>query len=156
MRRTLAIGAMLSLLVVPSVASGENSRRADCTIRGTSGADDLRGTDARDVICGLGGDDEIRGRDGNDLLLGGPGDDDIGGDRDNDLIKGGTGSDNLSPGSGADRMKGGDGPEFCLWGGDGHGDDVVDGGAGRDRYTADPGDRVISAEEQTGACPPRV
>jgi RTX calcium-binding nonapeptide repeat (4 copies)/WD40-like Beta Propeller Repeat len=46
-----------------------------CRIAGTRGADNLRGTDLRDILHGLGGDDRISGRGGNDDLFGGPGDD---------------------------------------------------------------------------------
>ncbi|MGH3088823.1 MAG: calcium-binding protein, partial [Rubrobacteraceae bacterium] len=88
-----------------------------CTITGTEGDDVLRGTPGRDVICGLGGNDTIRG-------LGG-----------NDVIYGDAGNDRIFGQGGNDRLKAKDGVR---------GNDLANGGSGRDRCAADPRDRRVS------------
>lgn len=60
------------------------------TINGTTGNDELLGTDQNDVINGLAGDDRLFGGDGNDRLFGGPGFDRFWGGAGNDLIDGGA------------------------------------------------------------------
>ena len=52
-------------------------RQSPCTIVGTDGPDDLRGTPESDVVCGFGGRDRLRGLAGNDVLYGGPGEDSL-------------------------------------------------------------------------------
>lgn len=76
-----------------------------CTIRGTDGPDQLRGTPGNDVICGLGGDDLLRGRGGRDRLIGGPGDDLLRGAGGDDLLIGGPGRDTGNGGVGSDRCR---------------------------------------------------
>jgi uncharacterized repeat protein (TIGR01451 family) len=82
---------------------------ATCTITGTAGADTLRGTPGRDVICGRGGNDSIRGANGNDLLIGGDGDDSLDGDAGDDWLIGGRGRDSLRGAAGTDRCETGEG-----------------------------------------------
>jgi hypothetical protein len=128
--------------------------KANCTLRGTAGADVLRGTPRRDVICGLGGADIIDAGAGNDVVLGGDGTDRIAGDagrdrlyggRGRDVIVGGDRGDVLLGGDGGDRLRGGTGRDRVHGeqGGDtlrgDAGGDVLLGGPGRDRVRAGAG-----------------
>lgn len=63
------------------------------TINGTTGNDDLIGSDSEDVLYGGGGADRMNGGKGRDTLYGGVG---------NDTLRGGQGADILSGGDGAD------------------------------------------------------
>ena len=89
-RRVLLIMATMGLgvLLLGGVALAD-------TIDGTSGPDDLVGTDKDDVIHGSGGKDYISGLAGPDLLYAGAGNDTVVGRDGNDRIYGNTGSDML-------------------------------------------------------------
>jgi RTX calcium-binding nonapeptide repeat (4 copies) len=89
-RRILLIMATMGLGVL--LASGV--ALAD-TIDGTSGSDDLVGTDNDDVIYASGGADYVSGLAGPDLLYAGAGNDTVVGRDGNDRIYGNTGSDEL-------------------------------------------------------------
>jgi Ca2+-binding RTX toxin-like protein len=65
------------------------------TIDGTSGADDLVGTDQDDVIHASGGADYVSGLAGPDLLYAGAGNDTVVGRDGNDRIYGNAGTDML-------------------------------------------------------------
>ena len=65
------------------------------TIDGTSGPDDLVGTDKDDVIHASGGNDYISGLAASDVLYAGAGNDTVVGREGNDHIYGNTGSDTL-------------------------------------------------------------
>jgi Ca2+-binding RTX toxin-like protein len=65
------------------------------TIDGTSGPDDLVGTDQEDVIHASGGADYVSGLAAPDLLYAGAGNDTVVGREGNDRIYGNTGSDVL-------------------------------------------------------------
>ncbi len=87
------------------------------TILGTEEADDLRGSNQRDVILALGGDDRVDGRGGNDVICGGAG---------RDLIKGGPGHDKVfGGGDGRSEQRNADGVRLMVG-------DVVQGGPGDD------------------------
>jgi RTX calcium-binding nonapeptide repeat (4 copies) len=156
-----------------SVDSSTPSPRGgpECTIVGTAGDDQLRGTRRDDVICALAGGDDVWGRGGNDTLLLGPGRDSGKGGVGEDVIRGGAGTDDVGFGGypGNDRMFGGGGIDFlvdwsgldllsggpehdCLNAGDGEGGDVIRGGGGRDFWSADNGDRVFTVEVEEIAC----
>jgi len=75
----------------------------DCTITGTKGTDNLRGTERRDVICAKGGDDTVIALGGNDIVRGGNGNDGA------DELYGGRGRDVLVGGDGKDKLVGGPG-----------------------------------------------
>jgi hypothetical protein len=109
-----------------------NSDPRGCTITGTRGDDQLRGTSRDDVICGLGGDDRIDGGGGDDAVFGDAGD---------DAIDGGTGEDTLYGGGGDDRLAGGDS------------DDVLSGGPGDDRLAGGAGADHHEGGEGTNRCP---
>jgi Ca2+-binding RTX toxin-like protein len=179
MRKTLLLIPVVALaLTVPTPSRGTGRDLSDedltggavasrpaCTIRGTSGNDDLRGTRGDDVICAGPGDDEVFGAAGNDLMYLGAGNDVFRGGRGNDTIYGGRGPDSGQGGPGDDRMFGGPHADSTIWdwagddlvaGGrgndvcldllDGRSGDQIRGGPGRDLYEADPGDEVRSAE----------
>lgn len=74
------------------------------TIVGTSGSNEIHGTNHRDVIAGLGGNDDIEARGGNDLVCGGRGNDDMEGNR---------GADRLIGNRGFDEAEGGPGNDVC-------------------------------------------
>ena len=89
-RRALLIMAtvMLGVLLLGGVALAD-------TIDGTSGPDDLVGTDKDDVIHASGGADYVSGLAGPDLLYAGAGNDTVVGRDGNDRIYGNVGSDTL-------------------------------------------------------------
>lgn len=148
------------------------TRGPDHLIEGTDGADVICGLGGQDKIKAKGGDDVIYGGRGRDLIYGHRGDDDIWGGPGRDEIRagihadrvhGGMGHDAISLEAGADIGWGGRGPDgisatggpdvvragrgddaLCTW--DAHGDDLLLGGRGRDRYHADPHDVLRSLE----------
>lgn len=152
-----------SLLGTPARPEGPRAGQ-ECTIVGTRGDDELKGTQHDDVICALAGDDGVSGMDGNDMLRLGRGNDSAGGGGGDDVIRAGPGGDEADGGAGNDRfllrgggdevidyhgrdvVYGGAGDEYCLNVRDGHGGDVIHGGPGRDHFFLDDGDEVFSAE----------
>lgn len=94
-------------------------------IDGTSGNDNLVGTDNDDYIYGQGGNDILEGKRGADNLYGGDG---------NDNVKGGKGSDHVYGGDGVDVINGGDGNDY-IYGGAGN--DTLIGGDGKDTFYLD-------------------
>lgn len=90
------------------------------TIVGTSGNDNLRGTDGPDVIVALGGNDTIDGLAGNDIICAGGG---------NDVIRAGWGNDVVLAGAGRDVIRGSRGND-ALYGQSGR--DDIQGGTGAD------------------------
>ena len=90
--RALLLIASLGLLGVLLLGGG--AALAD-TMDGTSGPDDLVGTDKDDVIHGSGGKDYISGLAAPDVLYAGAGNDTVVGRDGNDRIYGNTGSDML-------------------------------------------------------------
>jgi Ca2+-binding RTX toxin-like protein len=89
-RRALLIMATMGLgvLLLGGVALAD-------TIDGTSGPDDLVGTDQDDVIHASEGKDYVSGLAGPDVLYAGAGNDTVVGRDDNDRIYGNAGSDTL-------------------------------------------------------------
>jgi len=117
-------------------------------IIGTSGSDQIEGTDGDDVICTLGGADTVFAGDGNDIVLGGRGGDTLRAGNDADRVVGGKGNDVLFGDDGRDVILGKGGGDSLSGGhdsdhlGGGKGNDLLDGGpsadscrggAGRDR-----------------------
>ena len=98
---------------------------------GTSGNDEITGTDGRDIIVGRSGDDTLIGLAGNDMLIGGSG---------ADVIDGGAGKDKIIAGSGDDLVDGGEGKDKIIAG---SGNDTITAGAGSDWVVAGSGDDVI-------------
>ena len=99
--RALLLIASLGLLGVLLLGGG--AALAD-TMDGTSGPDDLVGTDKDDVIHGSGGKDYISGLAAPDVLYGGAGNDTMVGRDGNDRINGNTGSDMLFGNHGNDTI----------------------------------------------------
>lgn len=92
----VAVTAGLVVAALPGVAHGHSlNPNVACTIKGTSGNDELQGSSVNDVICGYGGNDVISGSGGTDILKGGGG---------NDTIRGGAGKDAVYGGRGRDRL----------------------------------------------------
>lgn len=98
-------------------------------LRGTAGADVIRGKSANDILLGLEGNDTLRGQRGDDLINGGEGNDVLKGKGGNDLLFGNRGQDVIKAGRGDDILVGGEGR------------DVLTGGGGSDIYVlqGDPG-----------------
>jgi Ca2+-binding RTX toxin-like protein len=80
-----------------------------------------------------GGDDVIDGGNGNNTALNG--------DACDDIIRGGKDTDTIEGGSGKDKIYGKGGPDV-LDASDGARGDLVNGGAGKDTFSSDPGNRV--------------
>lgn len=108
----------------------------DDTVRGSTGADDIRGGGGDDVLRGRGGDDDLRGGGGSDNVIGGGGDDDLRTGGGADTGKGGGGDDMLLGQGGADRLVGGGGSDTIEGG---RSDDTLKGGAGVDHFMYKPG-----------------
>jgi Ca2+-binding RTX toxin-like protein len=120
---TLGLGVML--------LGGGGVALAD-TIDGTSGPDDLVGTDQGDTIHGGGGLDYVSGLAASDLLYGGAG---------NDTVLGREGNDHIYGNPGSDMLFGNLGKDTIYSFGD-RGEDVVNCGAGNDTAFVDKIDRV--------------
>ncbi len=113
----------------------------DYIFYGTSSAENIVGTQGRDLIFGFGGNDTLKGENGDDCLVGGEGDDTLLGDGGNDVLVGGNGVDYLGGGWGDDKMYGGAGVD-TLWGHQGN--DYMDGGDDGDYMWGNEGnDRMI-------------
>lgn len=78
-------------------------------ILGTSGDDELSGTDEDDLIQGLEGNDRVFSFGGNNILDGGAGNDSLFSLEGNDILNGGAGNDRLSSIGGNDILNGGPG-----------------------------------------------
>jgi uncharacterized repeat protein (TIGR01451 family) len=103
---------------------------SSCTIVGTFGDDDLRGTRHHDVICGLAGDDHIDGGGADDVLYGNEGD------------------DVLLGGDAADKIDGGPGNDTASYAGSSHG---VHCDLSRSRATGEGTDKLIDIENLIGS-----
>ena len=125
-------------------------------IKGTSGNDDIDGTDANETIKGLKGNDHLHGQGGDDLVRGGKGSDVVEGNAGDDVVRGGRGNDYVFGGSGDDLLFGGKGNDLLNGGGGdellkahltgGAGNDIVDGGKGYDVLQIDGNSYDYSVE----------
>src|SRR5215211_2681164 len=106
---------MLGVLMLGGVALAKE-------ITGTSGSDDLEGTNRADKIWGLQGPDYIAGERGSDDLYGGRGKDEVRGADGHDYIAGGHGHDDLYGGRKNDWLKAVDGERDRVNCGKGHDD----------------------------------
>jgi Ca2+-binding RTX toxin-like protein len=98
---------------------------------GTSGNDNIKGTNQADSVFGEEGNDHITVGDGNDFvngngatntnldddnIAGGDGDDSLAGEEGNDRINGGPGDDKVYGGAGIDRINSGPGNDYLTHG----------------------------------------
>ena len=139
---------------------------------GGSGDDQIFGDAGQDTITGADGSDSLSGGTGFDDLDGGAGDDRLLGQADSDALNGGDGNDRIEGGDSADRIAGGRGNDVLIAGAandivtDSGGSnrvdagagadvisvrngrrDVVSCGAGKDRISADRGDKLKGCEK---------
>lgn len=151
--RLLALPVVLLAVMTPGAAApGPLAAAGDvimcagepATVVGTSGDDELRGTDESDVVAARGGDDVVRGLSVDDVACGGPGADRLVEDPDaadvsrrTTILYGDAGPDRLlftfgqgHGGDGDDVLIAGAGTRQGLFGDDG--DDLIRGGDGRD------------------------
>ncbi|WP_143018658.1 DNRLRE domain-containing protein [Geodermatophilus sp. DSM 45219] len=127
------------------ILTADSGGPRDCTITGSSNADQLIGTADDDIICALDGDDIVDGLEGADVILGEAG---------NDTLAGGLGADSLRGGSGHDFLLGdadsdvleGEGGDDRLTGG--LADDQLRGGAGADELTGGDGADTLLGEAE--------
>lgn len=118
-------------------------------LAGTAAGDAIYGRAGNDVIDGLFGGDCLFGEDGRDQLEGGQGDDQLYGAKGRDRLFGGSGDDRLRGGSGKDHLRGSSGDDR-LWGGGkrdflsgGSNDDRLKGGGGKDSLRGNAGDDTL-------------
>ena len=151
---------LVALLMLHTEQPGEPhtdpaAQRPDCTITGTPGNDDdLRGTPKPDVICGFGGRDQIFARQGADVVYGGRGADSLVGRSGRDRLYGGRGDDMIIGRGGLDLHSGQRGRDCLAAEEQTRRDrgDTLRGGRGRDHYSADPGDLILTAEVPNLRC----
>lgn len=113
-------------------------------VNGSSGNNELVGSDATDVVYGREGNDTLAGGLGNDFIFGNAGEDVLRGDLNerspggneggNDIIYGGTGNDQIGGKAGNDKLYGDEGNDQ-IWGD--AGDDLLRGGLGNDTLVGD-------------------
>ena len=114
--------------------------------------EDLEGSPYDDVLVGDAGRNQIDGGNGSDMLLGHDGADRVLGGRGDDTLRGGAGADVLDdslrvaqgvyPDTGVDLLAGGPGDDRLRARDEVRGNDALDGEAGVDACSADPGDAV--------------
>jgi Ca2+-binding RTX toxin-like protein len=112
-------------------------------VDGTSGRDQLRGTQTADAIHAKAGNDRVRGRGGSDRINAGAGRDSVAGGTGNDRINGGGGDDTLAGNAGNDVINAADGSA-----------DTVTCGAGTDVAKLDQDDVIAdaTAADPDGSC----
>ena len=110
------------------------------TIVGTSGDDDITGTDRADVVLAGGGNDTVNALGGKDRICGRAGADVLRGKADGDIVRGGGGRDKARGGAGDDTLRGGRKRDRLRGG---SGDDLLNGGRGRDNCRGGPGDDAL-------------
>ncbi|MFO0811447.1 MAG: calcium-binding protein [Gemmataceae bacterium] len=121
-------------------------------VYGGEGNDRMWGGPGNDYMDGYWGNDTIDANSGNDTVYAGEGNDLVYGGEDNDLIYGYTGNDTLYGGTGNDTLYGdagfdslyGEAGNDGLFAGIGDGREVLNGGAGDDRFL------VLSGEDVAG------
>ncbi len=108
--------ATLLVLAVPSAQTGGSPKcfgKPATIVRG-GGDDNIKGTNANDVIVAGNGENDIDGKGGNDRICGG---------NDGDDIFGGKGNDKMASGGNIDFIAGREGNDLHIAGG---GDDQID------------------------------
>jgi hypothetical protein len=108
----------------------------DDIVKGGADSDRVVGYSGNDALRGQGGKDFLKGGDGRDRLTGGAGEDKLRGTGDRDKLRGGAGKDVFKGDDGADKLDAVDGER-----------DRVSCGAGDDKATVDPVDKVSQSCE---------
>ena len=83
---------------------GGSGTTGDDNIVGTDNADSINGGNGNDNIQGCGGNDNLNGNNGNDVIDGGEGDDKVFGNNNDDTLTGGPGADEFQCGNGDDTI----------------------------------------------------
>src|SRR3712207_2625831 len=120
----------IAIVAAPVAAQDEGS-----TIKGTKGADVLKGTAEDETLKGKRGNDKIRARGGDDFLLGAGGKDNLKASKGDDEALGGKGRDTLNGGAGFDLLYGEAGPDVIRARDDEP--DEIDCGDGNDKAIVD-------------------
>ena len=120
-------------------------------IVGTSADDSLVGSRNGQQILAGAGNDMVRAHGGNDVAKGGAGDDILSMSTGDDRAFGGNGDDTLIGAAGDDFLYGEDGDDLLAFGLGGTGADLLDGGAGNDRFLVygsetGAGDKLLGGE----------
>lgn len=130
-----------------SIATAEITITRGDPDTGTSGNDQINGTEWNDLMRGRAGHDSISGFDGSDTLFGGFGFDTLNGGSGNDTLDGEANSDRLYGGDGNDRLVGDQGYDNLY--GDA-GNDTLLGGTEADRLYGGTGDDLLRAGTNFG------
>ena len=143
----------------PALGRCANAPAGANVIVGTSGDDNIQGSEDADLICGAagrdvihgnGGGDDIYGDTGRDELRGGRGADNVFGGASRDLLIGNGGNDTLLVGNGySEEARGGSGDDF-IRGGIKH--DVLFGGFGDDTLVGRAGDDYLNGGRDVDEC----
>ena len=114
-------------------------------IFGTSGNDNIHGTNFNDLIIAFEGNDKVDASNGDDCIIGGPGNDKLDASNGNDVVFGNEGNDKLDGSNGEDLLIAGSGNDK-LYGTNGNdqmygeeGNDIFDGSNGNDYMIGGPG-----------------
>ena len=99
---------------------------------GTTAAEQVIGSNGKDLLKGFEGDDQLFAFDGDDWLLGGDGDDYFDGGAGNDTMLGGAGNDQLGGDAGNDIMSAGAGDDTYVYRPGSGSDTIVNSGGGTD------------------------
>jgi Ca2+-binding RTX toxin-like protein len=109
-------------LCTSSVSDGCSGAACTCAPGGEAGEkltlvnlENVQGGSGADQINGSSADEMLSGGPGNDTINGGGGDDQIYGDEDNDTILGGDGDDIIEGGAGVDSIDGQAGDNICFY-----------------------------------------
>jgi serralysin len=145
----IARGTIIEELFTGSGADDVTGNNADNLIRTFAGDDMLFGGGGRDILRGDAGNDMLFGRNGHDKLFGGAGADELYGGKGRDILRGGGGNDTLEGGNHNDKLFGGGGRDILrgdagndmLFGRNGH--DKLFGGAGSDELYGGKGRDVL-------------
>lgn len=120
-------------------------------IFGTSGNDNIKGTNYNDLIIAFEGNDKVNGSNGDDCIVGNEGNDKLNGSNGEDVIFGNNGDDTLDGSNGDDLLIAGEGNDriFGTNGNDrifaGDGDDKIEASNGNDYVIAGSGNDKIDA-----------
>jgi Ca2+-binding RTX toxin-like protein len=144
----LTLAALLAVFGVVLLTADDDDDANEDEIRGTSGDDEVTGTEENDIIRTWAGNDTIDGGLGDDEIRPGEGDDLVFGGDGRDWIIGSPGEDELYGQVGGDRVFGGDDNDF------------IDGGYGSDRLGGQDGDDTIfggfDARDEDGVIVPAL